>query len=142
MERFKSVCRSHKLKFTPQRLAIYQELKKSTDHPSANRIYQRIKLISPSISFDTVHRTLLSFADAGLIHTVEGAEFGKQYDPDIDPHHHLRCLRCGVIIDFHHSPFDRLSLPKRKLKDFRVLAQKVVVSGICRQCAKERRKTG
>ena len=42
IERFYRKSKEHGLKITPQRTAIYQELLKAKDHPSADRIYKRI----------------------------------------------------------------------------------------------------
>ena len=53
-------CEEHGLKVTPQRVFIYEELLKATDHPSIDDIYQRVKRHLPNISFDTVYRTALS----------------------------------------------------------------------------------
>ncbi len=42
--------KEHGLKITPQRTAIYQELLKAKDHPSADMIYRRIVKKIPNIS--------------------------------------------------------------------------------------------
>jgi transcriptional regulator len=60
IERFYKKAKEHGLKITPQRTAIYRELLKAKDHPSANIIYREIVKKIPDISFDTVNRTLLT----------------------------------------------------------------------------------
>ena len=48
---------------TPQRLAIYKALIESTDHPSAENIFNRVRIFFPDIAIDTVYRTLSTFSE-------------------------------------------------------------------------------
>lgn len=139
IEQFIQRCRNQKLKVTPQRLAIYRVLLASPEHPSADTIYKKVVQEYPTISFDTVNRTLLTFADLGVIETVESHSGVKRYDTDIAPHHHLHCVCCGDIIDFCDSDLDAIPVPERITKDFTVLGKRVSIRGICRKCEK---KTG
>lgn len=129
--------RENGLKRTPQRTAIFQELLKAKDHPTAEGIYKRIVKKIPNISFDTVNRTLLTLSKTGLIKVVEGYGQAKRYDPDPAIHHHFRCLRCGRIIDFHNKDYDTIAIPAEITKRFRVKSKKVVLEGLCGGCEKE-----
>jgi Fur family peroxide stress response transcriptional regulator len=124
------------LKRTPQRTAIFQELLKAKGHPTADAIYQRIVKKIPNISFDTVNRTLSTFSKIGVIKVVEGYGEPKRYDPDMGPHHHFRCLRCGRIIDFHNKDYDNIAVPREIAAMFMVTGKKVVLEGLCGQCGK------
>jgi Fur family transcriptional regulator, peroxide stress response regulator len=126
--------KEHRIKVTGQRLAIYKELSKSFDHPSANKIFQKIRKRFPGISFDTVNRTMLTFAEAGLIRMVEGCGDVRRFDPRMGPHHHLRCIQCHKIIDFRHEAYDNLQVPKKCLHGFKLLSKKVVLEGLCGTC--------
>jgi Fur family peroxide stress response transcriptional regulator len=125
------------LKITPQRTAIYQELLKAKDHPSADVIYRRIVKKIPNISFDTVNRTLLTFSKIGITNVVEGHGQPKRYDPDLDTHHHFRCIRCNKIIDFYNEDYDNLIVPREIQKQFTVFHKKVVLEGLCDRCKKK-----
>ncbi len=130
----RELCEKHRIKFTPQRLAIYKELSRSKDHPSTDQIFQRIRKRFPNISFDTVNRTVLTFADIGVIRVVEGSGGGRCFDPNMDSHHHLQCIKCYKIIDFYNKTYDDLKLPKALPKNFQVLSKKVVLEGLCEKC--------
>jgi Fur family peroxide stress response transcriptional regulator len=134
MDIFYQRAKEHGLKITPQRTAIYQELLKAKDHPSADIIYKRLVKKIPNISFDTVNRTLLTFSQIGIANIVEGYGQPKRYDPDIDIHHHFRCTRCNKIIDFHNEDYDNLIVPREIQKQFTVFHKKVVLEGLCDQC--------
>ena len=122
------------LKITPQRSAIYQELLKAKDHPSADILYKRLVKKFPNISFDTVNRTLLTFSKIGITNIVEGYGQPKRYDPDIDKHHHFRCIQCNNIIDFYNKEYDNITVPEKINKQFTVINKKVVLEGLCNKC--------
>ncbi|OGW44259.1 MAG: transcriptional repressor [Nitrospirae bacterium RBG_13_41_22] len=128
--------KEHGLKITPQRTAIYQELLKAKDHPSADVLYRRLIKKIPNISFDTVNRTLLTFSEIGITNVVEGYGQPKRYDPDMTTHHHFRCIQCNNIIDFKNKEYDNIAVPKEINKQFTVLNKKVVFEGLCNKCRK------
>ena len=137
MDHFEKACRENNLKITPQRVAIYKALLNNAEHPTADSIYRNVKTKFPSISFDTVNRTLISFAHIGLIGTVECSGQGKKYDPNTVPHHHMKCMDCGAIIDFFHKAFDTLKVPGRISKQFKIMNKRVVLTGICQTCIRK-----
>jgi Fur family peroxide stress response transcriptional regulator len=136
IEIFYQRSRKHGLKITPQRAIIYEELQKAKDHPTADDIYRRVVRKIPNISFDTVNRTLLIFSKIGLTNVVEGYGQAKRYDPDMEIHHHFRCIQCGSIIDFHHKKYDNMTVPEEINEQCTVISQKVVLEGLCSQCRK------
>ncbi len=138
MDSFKDRCKKFNLKITPQRLAIYKELLKSKDHPSADAIFKKVRRTFPNISFDTVNRTLLTFSKVGMVHVVEGYGDPKRFDPKMDKHHHFRCIKCNTIIDFYNESYDKIKTPKEFEKQFNVLSKKVVLEGICDKCLGKR----
>jgi Fur family peroxide stress response transcriptional regulator len=134
---FYRISKENGLKITPQRTAIYQELLKAKDHPSADDVYRRIVKKIPNISFDTVNRTLLTFSNIGITNVVEGYGQPKRYDPDLDAHHHFRCTHCNKIIDFYNEDYDNLIVPHEIQKKFAVFSKKVILEGLCDRCKKK-----
>lgn len=127
-------CRRHNLKVTPQRIAIFRELARSKDHPSAAAMFEIIRRQFPSISFDTVNRTLLTFAEIGIADVVEGYGGPRRYDPETGSHHHLRCTRCDRIIDFQCEDYDNLAIPEEIRQKFTVLSKRVILNIVCDKC--------
>lgn len=138
MDFFRDKCKEHNLKMTPQRVVIYKELSKSKDHPSADMVFKKARKTFPNISFDTVNRTVLTFARIGVVNIVEGYGDPKRFDPDIDSHHHFRCINCNNIIDFHNKSYDNLKIPEEIKRQFIVLKKKVCIEGVCDQCQKSK----
>ncbi len=127
-------CRKAGRKVTAQRIAVYRELICSDDHPSAEMLYHKIKKSSPSISLDTVNRTLLTLYEMGETSMVEGTGDAKRFDGSSAKHQHFRCIKCKRIIDFHHKAFDEIKIPESISKKFTVLKKSVYLEGICDQC--------
>ena len=136
VEHFIDACRRHQLKITPQRVAIYRELIQSKQHPTANMMFGTIKKAFPNISFDTVNRALMTFADIGVVDVVEGFGGPKRFDPDTGAHHHLHCTVCGRIIDFEYDRYARLDVPEAISRTFTVVSKRVVLKGICETCSR------
>lgn len=127
-------CRDSGRKVTAQRIAIYRELVRSDDHPSADMLHRKVKKSSPSISLDTVNRTLLTLYEMGEATIVEGSGDPKRFDAGTDKHQHFRCIKCKRIIDFHHKPFDEIKVPAGIFKKFTVLRKTIYLEGICDRC--------
>ena len=134
MHAFVGTCRERGLKITPQRVAVYRALIESDQHPTADAMFQTVKEAYPHISFDTVNRTLLTFAEIGLVDVVETFGGAKRFDPDRDDHHHLHCVACGRIIDFTHDDYHRLEVPEAIATRFKVISKRVVLKGLCDKC--------
>lgn len=134
LEIFKNICHKHGLKITPQRVAIYKELASSQKHPSASMIYRKIKNYFPNISFGTVNSTLLTFSEIGLAKVVESSGDSKRFDPNLEPHHHFKCMRCGKIVDFYNNAYNAIKVPAEINKKYLILGKKVHLEGLCDKC--------
>lgn len=134
LEEFLNKCKRAGLKITPQRIAIYKEVLESENHPSAEDIYRKVKESHPTISFNTVNRTLLTFAEMGLVEIVEGTGDVRRFDPNSKNHHHFRCRNCGKIIDFYNETYDNLKIPEELKGKFIINKVRVVLEGLCNAC--------
>jgi Fur family transcriptional regulator, peroxide stress response regulator len=134
---FLAMCKEHGLRVTPQRLAVLKALSGSEDHPTADAVYRLVRKEHPNISFDTVNRTLLTFAEVGVVDIVEGRGGPRRFDPNMTKHHHVHCVRCGRIVDFYSDVFDGLEIPREVEERFTVLTKKVAITAICRDCDTE-----
>jgi Fur family transcriptional regulator, peroxide stress response regulator len=131
---FAAACRAAGLRLTPQRLEVYRELSQSTDHPSAETLHQRLRRTIPTISLDTVYRTLSTLAVHGLINKVDTVESQARFEATALRHHHLICSRCKEIMDFQWHSIDQAPLPEALQGWGRIDQKNVVVYGICNKC--------
>lgn len=137
MAAFHTRCHEAGLRITPQRTAIYKALVETNEHPSAEMVFRQVRQVFPCISLDTVNRTLLTLSDIGTAFIVEGSGDAKRFDANLDSHQHFKCIKCKRIIDFHHEPYDQISMPKDLPAEFAVLRMTVYVEGVCNLCCKD-----
>jgi len=130
-------CRNAGLRLTHQRLEIYRELTTALDHPSAETLHQRLRKRIPTLSLDTVYRTLATLAEQGLINRVETLESQARFEATGLRHHHLICRKCGKIADFQWPDIDSATLPQGLENWGRIDLKNVVIHGICKQCLSE-----
>ncbi len=131
---FTSLCKKTGLRVTPQRVAIYRELVKTDEHPSAEMLHAKVRRTYPNISLDTVNRTLLTLNEIGAAFVVEGSGDAKRFDGGLEKHQHFKCTKCKRVIDFCHEPFDNIVLPAEIEGRFTVLRKSVYLEGICDKC--------
>ena len=137
-DNFFEICRQQHLKITPQRTSVYRAVMNAENHPAADEIFQIVKHEYPNISFDTVNRTLMTFTQIGLLTVVESYSGSRRFDPNIEDHHHMHCLKCGRIVDFRSDEFDQLKAPEQLLQKFAtVISSRVIINGICLKCHKK-----
>lgn len=122
------------LKCTPQRLAIYRALTVSDAHPSAEELYREVKGQYPMLSRNTVYQTLETLTTAGLVQSVRSGRSHTRYDGNSDAHHHMVCLSCNRVEDFHDASLERLAPPPGLRRRYRVLHHRVEFYGYCRSC--------
>jgi Fur family peroxide stress response transcriptional regulator len=134
MNAFRAKCHQRSLKITPQRMAVYQALLESTEHPCAEAVFRQLRETFPSISLDTVNRTLLTLNDIGAAFVVEGSGDAKRFDANLKNHQHFKCVKCKRIIDFHHEAFDSIDIPENLMARFAVLRKTVYLEGYCDLC--------
>ena len=135
MERLEEVCRDAGVRLTPQRLEIFRAVAQTGDHPTAEWVHQHVRERMPTISLDTVYRTLWMLNDRNLITTLGPSRERTRFDANLTPHHHFVCVRCGSTRDFYSAELDELELPSSARALGRIEATKVEVSGVCRECS-------
>ncbi len=131
---FKDGLRRSGVKLTHQRLQILQEIAKSGDHPDAETIFKGVRRRVPTISLDTVYRTLWLFVDIGLITALGPHRERERFDANMAPHHHFVCLKCGTTRDFCSEELDRLKIPDAVKSLGSVQRTQVEVKGLCLRC--------
>jgi len=140
MERFNEVCRNSGAKLTPQRMEIFREVAQAGDHPNVEKVYQRVRERMPTVSLDTVYRTLWWLKDLGLITTLGPPRERTRFDANLSRHHHFVCIQCGLTHDFYSDELDELKLPESVKSFGHVETTQIEVKGICFNCTTKDQK--
>jgi Fur family transcriptional regulator, peroxide stress response regulator len=140
MKNFETVCRDEGIKLTHQRMEIFREIAQTDDHPDADQVFQRVRGRIPTVSLDTVYRTLWLLNDLGLVVTLSSSRERARFDANLQSHHHFVCGQCGFTRDFYSNDLDNIKLPDSIGSLGQVEATHVEVRGVCRECAEKGRK--
>lgn len=135
MKQFILACKDAGLKVTHQRTEIYRQLLLTPDHPSAETVHKRLLRTLPSISLDTVYRTLTTLEQHGLVSRIQTAESQARFEAVYAPHHHLICSRCKRVLDFHWPEIDALTLPADIVQWGQIGSKTIVMYGTCSNCS-------
>lgn len=137
INRFKEGIKASGVKLTHQRLEIFREVAKSGDHPNAEAIYKGLRQRLPTVSLDTVYRTLWLLLDLGLIDTLGIPRDRARFDSNTLAHHHFVCKKCGMARDFYWDEFDQIKIPDAVKHLGTVEKTQVEMRGICLRCSQE-----
>ena len=137
MARFEEVCRKSGAKLTHQRMEIFREVAQTGGHPDVEKVFEGVRKRMPTISMDTVYRTLWWLKDLGLITVLGPSRERVRFDANLSRHHHFVCTQCGLTRDFYSDELDRLELPDSVLSIGHAEKTQVEVKGICYKCAAE-----
>ncbi len=137
LKKIQALFRREGIKLTHQRLEIYKEMLGVEGHPSAEEVYTRVRPRLPTISLDTVYRTLDLFERAGLISRVTVLDDKSRFDPNMEPHHHLVCTSCKSVVDFLWPALDEMKPPLQTESWGRIVSNHMELRGICGNCLKQ-----
>jgi Fur family transcriptional regulator, ferric uptake regulator len=122
------------MKYTNQRIEILEFLKENTTHPTVEEVYEAVKKKLSRISKATVYQNLKFLTEKGLIQEVN-IKGVSRFEPNLAPHHHIICRKCGKIIDFESQELTDYSLHiGKKLKEIDIDATNTNFYGICKKC--------
>ena len=101
--------RDNGCKVTPQRLAVYDMLAHTTEHPTAEMIYNKVKEKYPTMSFANVME-----------------------------HPHIRCMKCGKVCDVPHLDAKAIEDKVAKETGFTVQGHQFYFYGLCADCQSQK----
>lgn len=122
------------LRMTHQREVILDEIKKSTTHPTADELYERVKKKLPRISLATVYRNLEIMSESGLIRKLEISGRQKRFDWDLNQHDHIYCVQCHRVDNIDLADKKDVALPPGEDRGYKISGCRVEFFGICPKC--------
>ena len=125
------VLKEHGIKPSAQRLAVAEYVLHTLEHPSAEKVWGRVRERLPMISRATIYNTLNLFVEQGLLQPLHLASDSVLFDANTDRHHHFIDVESGRIYDV---PWNQIEV--RNLQPppgFEVHAYQAVLRGCRRQ---------
>lgn len=121
-------------KFSRQREEILAQLKDRKDHPTADMIYDGVRLVLPRISLGTVYRNLSLLSEEGSILRLRFRDGIDHFDYTSYPHVHFYCLDCGSVEDFDDTTLNLVHDSSMLSSDYQVTACHIHYEGYCPSC--------
>lgn len=123
-------------RYSRQRELIYQAVRDSRAHPTAEMVFQQIRPENPRLSLGTVYRNLNLLAEEGLLTRMPFPV--ERYDSRTHPHCHLRCEKCGAVSDLELAYTPELDAAAAALcPEAGIHRHDLVFYGLCSQCREE-----
>ncbi len=138
---FVARCRERGIAVTPQRLAVIRALLASENHPSTDEICAAVRRRNPHVSLATVHRILEQFCEVGEAHKVTLLHDVARYDGNVEPHHHILCVRCRSVRDLEIPEIDKLLEGRTSLGEYTLLRCSLQIDALCKRCQHIKKRT-
>jgi len=126
--------RKNGYKATTQRIIICRFALHSRDHPTAQRIYNEVRKMHPTVSLATVYKTLQILTEHGLIQELDLPQSQAKFDSYVEPHINLVCMQCGNIQDFDDKTAQEMVERVTIKAQFTRTGQRLDIYGVCKTC--------
>ncbi len=123
------------IRMTRQRQLLLDILKESSGHVDAEELYIEASKREPQINRSTVYRNLHLFSKLGIVEERHFDEAHHHYEFHAAPrHHHLRCLKCGKVVEFESGLTKKVIEETEKKSQFKIVSAEFLMSGYCKDC--------
>lgn len=130
------------LNHSRQREAIINFLSTRNDHPTAEVVYDNVRMIYPRISLGTVYRNLNLLAEMGEIKRLRTKDSKDHFDADLSTHYHFICDKCYSVSDIFIDLTRKLTEEAIKQTNADITQHEVFYYGICKDCKRQADELG
>jgi Fur family ferric uptake transcriptional regulator len=136
LDRFARFLESKDLRLTEARAAIVEAAMAREGHYPIEELIADLKQRGIRGSKATVYRTLPLLAEAGILEPAILAGETRSYETTFGRHHHdhLRCGRCGKVVEFEFEAFEILQREVATRYGFRLESHHHELVGTCPEC--------
>lgn len=137
LEKFQTLLKKNKLKFTKQRELILKFLYENDGHFTPEDIHRFLKDTYPDVNIGiaTVYRTLSLLETSHIASSISFGVQGKKYELGVKSHHdHLICIECDAIIEFYDEIIEEQQKIIAKKFNFKMSDHTMKIIGLCQKC--------
>ena len=89
------------------------------------------------MALGTVYQALSVLEEIGLVEAKHWSESPVRYDLNTEPHHDIRCVRCGAVAEVPGVELGDFEARIRENTPYRVTNASLVIEGVCPACQAE-----
>ncbi len=124
---------------TKQRQEVLDVIRGVNHHMTADEVYQEVIKKNPNVGIATVYRNLNRLVELEVISRIVDKDI-SYFDGNGEPHHHLRCVRCGKYQDAplgYNSKWDK---QMAEASGIEILGHSITFDCICKECSQHHEK--
>lgn len=134
VESMKTALRERGMKLTHQRIEVVREIAAADEHPDVEHLFRSVRTRVPTISLDTVYRTIATLVEVGCVTRATLTPGPARYDANVACHHHFVCTRCGIARDVVDPALDALRASAGTTGLGTIETVEVRLRGLCADC--------
>ena len=133
---FKQAIRNEKLKVTPQRLAVIENILDHPGHRECEEIFDDLKAKNIHVSRATIYRTLDLLVKYRFARKLDIGEGKARYEnrSDEEHHDHIICTKCGKITEFCNNEIEAIQKEICQSAGAQIVAHQHQWFVICKDC--------
>lgn len=123
------------LKYSKQRETIKEYLRSTTEHPTADMVYDKVRETFPNISLGTVYRNLNLLVNEGEAIRISCGDSSERFDGNTSNHYHFMCTKCHRVSDlFDIESLDHINALAANNFNGVIEGHVAYFYGICEEC--------
>lgn len=133
---FRSFISQRGLRNTPEREEIIREIFSTHDHFDVDELYLRMREKGSKVSKASIYRNIPLIMECGLIKEVwhENGHMHYEHIYGHAHHCHIRCIRCGKVIEFVEKQLRQIEKRLAEQYDFEIVDHNLDITGYCSEC--------
>ena len=120
---------------TTARRAIVAALLQSSGHVTADELTATVQAAQPDVHSTTIYRCLEALEELDVVNHVHLGHGRAVYHLTDQPHQHLVCEGCGLVVEVPDEQFAALRADLRDRYAFTIRPNHFAVLGRCERCA-------
>jgi Fur family transcriptional regulator, peroxide stress response regulator len=123
-----------------QRERIFELIQTSSEHPTAQKIFEILKNEIKSPSIGNVYRNIRILIEQGLIISRDFGDGIEHFDATTQIHYHFICEKCKSVSDFIMPVQESITKKAQKISKHTIMCHTIHFYGICKKCKKNIKK--